>query len=165
MGVSLLRRGEGKEHTQCSLATQHLFQPLRHAIILHLAMAWYHGSLRILEEGLRPAPTQSRQRHHGPEIHTYGCTREPGKGLTALRRGSRDRRHALGMGARAWHGGRDPMISEVAGAGVIRQDVQEAIEREVQYRLREGDAPGALARWQKELLLLVIQTVKANACL
>src|SRR6266702_6751079 len=57
------------------------------------------------------------------------------------------------------------MISEAAGAGVIRQDVQEAIEREVQYRLGEGDAPGALARWQKELLLLVIQTVKANACL
>jgi hypothetical protein len=31
--------------------------------------------------------------------------------------------------------------------------------------LGEGNAPGALARWQKELLLLVIQTVKANACL
>lgn len=57
------------------------------------------------------------------------------------------------------------MISEVAGAGIIRQDVQQAIEREMQYRLREGDAPGVLARWQKELLLLVIQTVKANACL
>ena len=57
------------------------------------------------------------------------------------------------------------MISEAAGAGVIRQDVQQAIEREVRYRLGEGDAPGALARWQKELLLLVIQTVKANACL
>ena len=57
------------------------------------------------------------------------------------------------------------MISEAAGAGVIRQDVQQAIEREMRYRLGEGDAPGALARWQKELLLLVIQTVKANACL
>jgi alkylhydroperoxidase/carboxymuconolactone decarboxylase family protein YurZ len=57
------------------------------------------------------------------------------------------------------------MISEVAGAGIIRQDVQQAIERELQYRLGEGDAPGVLARWQKELLLLVIQTVKANACL
>ena len=57
------------------------------------------------------------------------------------------------------------MISEGAGAGVIRQDVQEAIEREVRYRLGEGDASGALARWHKELLLLVIQTVKANACL
>jgi hypothetical protein len=57
------------------------------------------------------------------------------------------------------------MISEAAGAGVIRQDVQQAIESEVRYRLGEGDAPGALARWQKELLLLVIQTVKANACL
>jgi alkylhydroperoxidase/carboxymuconolactone decarboxylase family protein YurZ len=57
------------------------------------------------------------------------------------------------------------MISEAAGAGVIRQDVQHAIERELQYRLGEGDAPGALSRWQKELLLLVIQTVKANACL
>jgi len=57
------------------------------------------------------------------------------------------------------------MISETAGAGVIRQDVQQAIEREMRYRLGEGDAPGALSRWQKELLLLVIQTVKANACL
>jgi hypothetical protein len=57
------------------------------------------------------------------------------------------------------------MISEAAGAGVIRQDVQQAIEREMRYRLGEGDASGALARWQKELLLLVIQTVKANACL
>ena len=35
----------------------------------------------------------------------------------------------------------------------------------MRYRLGEGDAPGALSRWQKELLLLVIQTVKANACL
>ena len=35
------------------------------------------------------------------------------------------------------------MISEAAGAGVIRQDVQQAIEREVRYRLGEGDAPGA----------------------
>jgi alkylhydroperoxidase/carboxymuconolactone decarboxylase family protein YurZ len=57
------------------------------------------------------------------------------------------------------------MILEAAGAGVIRQDVQQAIEREVRYRLGEGDAPGALSRWHKELLLLVIQTVKANACL
>jgi hypothetical protein len=57
------------------------------------------------------------------------------------------------------------MISEAAGAGVIRQDVQQAIEREVRYRLGKGDAPGALSRWQKELLLLVIHTVKANACL
>src|SRR5882724_2314799 len=57
------------------------------------------------------------------------------------------------------------MISEAAGAGVIRQDVQQAIEREVRYRLGEGDAPEALSRWQKELLLLVIHTVKANACL
>jgi len=57
------------------------------------------------------------------------------------------------------------MISEAAGAGVIRQDVQQAIEREVRYRLGEGDTPGALSRWQKELLLLVIHTVKANACL
>jgi alkylhydroperoxidase/carboxymuconolactone decarboxylase family protein YurZ len=57
------------------------------------------------------------------------------------------------------------MISELAGAGIIRQDVQEAIEREMGYRLGEGDTPGALVRWQKELLLLVIQTVRANACL
>jgi alkylhydroperoxidase/carboxymuconolactone decarboxylase family protein YurZ len=57
------------------------------------------------------------------------------------------------------------MISELAGAGVIRPDVQAAIERELAYRLREGDAPGALARWEKALLLLVIHTVKSNACL
>jgi hypothetical protein len=37
------------------------------------------------------------------------------------------------------------MISEAAGAGVIHQDVQQAIEREMRYRLGEGDAPGALA--------------------
>jgi hypothetical protein len=36
------------------------------------------------------------------------------------------------------------MISEAAGAGVIRQDVQQAIEREVRYRLGEGDAPEVL---------------------
>ncbi len=57
------------------------------------------------------------------------------------------------------------MISEAAGGGVIRQDVQQAIERELNYRLGQGDAPGALSRWQKELLLLVINTVKSNACL
>src|SRR5262249_61718968 len=57
------------------------------------------------------------------------------------------------------------MISEAAGAGVIRQDVQQAIERELRYRVGEGDARGAVSRWQKELLLLVIHTVKANACL
>src|SRR5712692_5318814 len=119
-------------------------------------------------------PTHTGGRHHGPETNTYARTRGPGKGCVGrkrnrppetLRRHSRARRHALGMGARAWHGGRNPMISEAAGAGVIRQDVQQAIEREVRYRLGEGDAPGALSRWQKELLLLVIQTVKANACL
>ena len=57
------------------------------------------------------------------------------------------------------------MISDAAGAGVIRQDVQQAIEREIHYRLREGDVSGALSRWQKELLLLVINAVKSNACL
>ena len=48
------------------------------------------------------------------------------------------------------------MISEAARAGVIRQDVQQAIEREVPHWLGEGDASGALVRWHKELLLLVI---------
>jgi alkylhydroperoxidase/carboxymuconolactone decarboxylase family protein YurZ len=57
------------------------------------------------------------------------------------------------------------MITEVAGAGIIRRDVQQAIEKELNYRLGEGDAPGALSRWQKELVLLVIHTVKTNACL
>lgn len=57
------------------------------------------------------------------------------------------------------------MITEVAGAGIIRDDVQQAIERELNYRLGDGDAPGSLSRWQKELVLLVLHTVKANACL
>lgn len=57
------------------------------------------------------------------------------------------------------------MISETAGAGMVRPDVQQAIERELQYRLGEGDTSEVLARWHTELLLLVIQTVKANACL
>jgi alkylhydroperoxidase/carboxymuconolactone decarboxylase family protein YurZ len=57
------------------------------------------------------------------------------------------------------------MIPEAAGGGVIRQDVQDAIDIEIQYRLGEGDVPGALSRWQKELLLLVINAVKGNACL
>ena len=57
------------------------------------------------------------------------------------------------------------MITEVAGAGIIRDDVQQAIERELNYRLGDGDAPGSLSRWQKELVILVLHTVKANACL
>ena len=57
------------------------------------------------------------------------------------------------------------MISDYAGAGSIRQDVQEAIEKELNYRLGDGEAPGALIRWQKELVLLAINTVKPNACL
>jgi alkylhydroperoxidase/carboxymuconolactone decarboxylase family protein YurZ len=57
------------------------------------------------------------------------------------------------------------MIPEVAGAGIIRQDVQREIEKEINYRLGEGDAPGALSRSQKELLLMVINAVKSNACL
>ena len=57
------------------------------------------------------------------------------------------------------------MITDSAGGGLIRQDVQEAIEKELNYRLGEGEAPGALPRWQKELLLLVINAVKPNACL
>ena len=57
------------------------------------------------------------------------------------------------------------MITEVAGAGIIRDDVQQAIERDLNYRLGDGDAPGSLSRWQKELVLLVLHTVKANACL
>ncbi|MBQ09980.1 MAG: hypothetical protein CMJ45_00315 [Planctomyces sp.] len=57
------------------------------------------------------------------------------------------------------------MITEVAGAGIIRDDVQQAIDRELNYRLGQEDAPGSLARWEKELVLLVLHTVKANACL
>ena len=57
------------------------------------------------------------------------------------------------------------MITEVAGADIIRDDVQQAIERELNYRLGDGDAPGSLSRWQKELVILVLHTVKANVCL
>ena len=39
------------------------------------------------------------------------------------------------------------MITEVAGAGIIRDDVQQAIERELNYRLGDGDGPGSLSRW------------------
>jgi alkylhydroperoxidase/carboxymuconolactone decarboxylase family protein YurZ len=52
-----------------------------------------------------------------------------------------------------------------AGGGEIRANVQEAIRKELDYRLGEGDAAGALTRWQKELVLLVIHAVRANACL
>ena len=45
----------------------------------------------VAGNGLRPAQTQSRQRHHGPETNTSARTRGPGI------------RHTLGMGARAWH--------------------------------------------------------------
>src|SRR5262245_51096131 len=84
-------------------------------------------------------PTQTGGASHGPETHTSARTRGAG------------RRDAMCMGAREGNGGRNAMISEAAGAGVIRQDVQQAIEREMRYRLGEGDAPGALSRWQKEL--------------
>ena len=57
------------------------------------------------------------------------------------------------------------MITEITDAGIIRDDVQQAIERELNYRLGDGDAPGSLSRWQKELVILVLHTVKANACL
>jgi len=57
------------------------------------------------------------------------------------------------------------MIGIAAGGGELREDVQEAIRKELDYRLGEGEAPGALTRWQKELVLLVVNAVKANACL
>jgi alkylhydroperoxidase/carboxymuconolactone decarboxylase family protein YurZ len=57
------------------------------------------------------------------------------------------------------------VLSDEIGGGVIRQDVQEAIQRELNYRLGEGDAPGALSRWEKELLLIAVNAVKPNACL
>jgi len=57
------------------------------------------------------------------------------------------------------------MISVAAGGGSIRQDVQEGIEREINYRLGNGDSASALERWQKELLMLVITAVNGNACL
>src|SRR5512146_2001109 len=65
-------------------------------------LSWGRAAHAVAGNGLRPAPTQSRQRHHGSETNPYARTRGPGKGLTALRRRSRARRHALGMGASAW---------------------------------------------------------------
>ena len=57
------------------------------------------------------------------------------------------------------------MISDEIGGGSIRQDVQEAIQKELNYRLGEGDTPGALSRREKELLLAHINAAKLNVCL
>ncbi|MFC1917712.1 carboxymuconolactone decarboxylase family protein [Chloroflexota bacterium] len=56
-------------------------------------------------------------------------------------------------------------IPDDVGGGSIRQDVQEAIRRELDYRLGEGDTPGALKRWEKECLLATINAAKPNFCL
>jgi alkylhydroperoxidase/carboxymuconolactone decarboxylase family protein YurZ len=53
-------------------------------------------------------------------------------------------------------------IPDDVGGGYIRGDVQEAIRRELDYRLGEGDAPGALKRWEKELILAAINMMKPN---
>lgn len=53
-------------------------------------------------------------------------------------------------------------ISDEVGGGLIRQDVQEAIQRELNYRLGEGDVPGTLSRWEKELLLTAVNEANLN---
>ena len=56
-------------------------------------------------------------------------------------------------------------ISPEVGGGVIREDVQEAVQRELNYRLGKGDAPGALSRAEKELALMAINEQRMNNCL
>ena len=57
------------------------------------------------------------------------------------------------------------MISDEIGGGNIRQEVQDAIIKELNYRLGDGDVSSALFRWEKELLLFVINLAKSNSCL
>ncbi len=56
-------------------------------------------------------------------------------------------------------------IPDDVGGGKIREDVQEAIRKELNYRLGLGDEPVALKRWEKELLLAAINNTKPNLCL
>ena len=56
-------------------------------------------------------------------------------------------------------------ISPEVGGGEIRQDVQEAVQRELNYRLGKGDAPGALSRAEKELALMAVNSQRINYCL
>lgn len=59
-------------------------------------------------------------------------------------------------------------IPDNVGGGTIREDVQEAIRRELDYRQREGeqsDSSGSLKRWEKECLLAAINVAKPNLCL
>lgn len=57
------------------------------------------------------------------------------------------------------------MLSDEIGGGSIREDVQQAIERELLYRLGDGPDPGPLPGTFRELLLLSIAAVRLNACL
>lgn len=57
------------------------------------------------------------------------------------------------------------MLSDEIGGGTIREDVQRAIEQEIQYRLGDGPDPGPLPGKFRELLLLSINAVRLNACL
>lgn len=57
------------------------------------------------------------------------------------------------------------MLSEEIGGGAIREDVQQAIEHEIRYRLGDGPDPGPLPSKFRELLLLSISAVRLNACL
>lgn len=56
-------------------------------------------------------------------------------------------------------------IPDNVGGGTIREDVQEAIRRELDYRQGEGDLSGSLKRWEKECLLAAINAAKPNLCL
>ena len=56
-------------------------------------------------------------------------------------------------------------IPDDVGGGTIREDVQEAIRRELDYRQGEGDLSGSLKRWEKECLLAAINAAKPNLCL
>lgn len=56
-------------------------------------------------------------------------------------------------------------LSHDIGGGAIRQDVQEAIQKELSFRLGDGDPAGALSRKEKELLLTALNAAKLNACM
>ncbi|MBI4308646.1 MAG: carboxymuconolactone decarboxylase family protein [Chloroflexi bacterium] len=55
-----------------------------------------------------------------------------------------------------------PFTNEI-GAGDIPQDLQDAIWREINYRLGEGDAPGPLTPLEKSLILVRISAAMLNS--
>ncbi|MBI2868566.1 MAG: hypothetical protein HYX96_01920 [Chloroflexi bacterium] len=59
----------------------------------------------------------------------------------------------------------EKFIPDDVGGGPVRQDVQDAIRRELDYRLGKGDVPGALKRWEKELIFAIVAEIQPNFAL